>query len=203
MARAFSKRGGFVCPLAGLLVLRSERAIPPDEIRREAEEGHYALVILGARSTAGCYWYHVEHIPLEVARKVPRPVMVVATGFEEGQPVLVCMGERPLPEASLRLIHVIATRMKSKIRVLAVGMTTEAAFESSKKAASMVKEWRTHSLTVASKILKGDPFKVIPQMALHFGLIVCPPGRKKKRQRLGRLTKKMVCSSQFNLLLVR
>jgi len=83
-----------------------------------------------------------------------------------------------------------------------VAMTTEAALELSEKAVSMVEEWKTHALTVTSKSLKGDPLEVLPKMALHFGLIVCPPGRKNRRRRLGKLTKKMVCSSQFNLLVV-
>ncbi|MDY6990354.1 MAG: universal stress protein [Thermodesulfobacteriota bacterium] len=190
-------------PSNGATRLKIREGHPPDEIRREAEAGHYELVVLGARSTAGYYWYQVEHIPLEVARKAPRPVMVVATGFEEGQPVLVCTRERPLPETSLRLIQVIATRMKSKIQVLAVGITSEAASESSEKAASMVEKWRAHSLTVAWENLKGDPFTVIPKMAIHFGLIVCPPGRKKKRKRLDKLAKKLLCSSQFNVLVLR
>ena len=190
-------------PSNGAARLKIREGHPPDEIRREAEEGHYELIMLGARSTAGCHWYHVEHIPLDVARKVPLPVMVVAQGFEEGQPLLVCVGKKPLPETSLKLIQVIATRMKSKIQIVAVGVTTEAAFESSKKVTSIVEEWKAHSLTVTFHVLKENPFKVIPKIAVHVGLIVCAPRRKKKKHRLDKLTKNILCGSQFNVLVVR
>ncbi|MDY6952782.1 MAG: universal stress protein [Thermodesulfobacteriota bacterium] len=196
------EEGRVQLPGNGAALLKVREGHPPDEIHREAQEGRYELVILGARRTAGCYWYHVEHIPLEVARKVPGPVMVVAKGYEKGQPVLVPMGERPLAEASLELIQDIAIRMKSKIQVLAFGRTSEEAFGSSEKALPVVEQWKAQALTVAVESLQGDPFHVIPKIAPDFGLVLCPPPGKKKRRRLDKLTKKMLCSSRLNVLVL-
>jgi len=104
LGEGFFEEGRVRLPSNGAARLKIREGHPPDEIRRGAQDGHYELVIWGARITAGCYWYHVEHIPVEVALKVPHLVMVVARGFQEGQPGLVCMGERPMPETSSRLI---------------------------------------------------------------------------------------------------
>jgi nucleotide-binding universal stress UspA family protein len=190
-------------PPKGSTHLKIREGYPTDEIQKEAEEGQYDLVMLGARSIAGCRWYHIEHIPFEVARKASRPVMVVAARFEAGQTLLVWMAEMSLSETSQGLIQVIAKRMKSRIRAVALSRTADNTLGPPERVASIIEKWREGSLTVTFEILTEDPLAVIPEMAVHAGLVVCPSRRWMKRQRLDKLTKKILSSSQFNLLVVR
>jgi len=187
---------------AGSTHLKIREGVPHEEIIREAEEGHYDLIILGAHLVAGCRWYEIEHIPLRVAQKAPCPVTVIGKEFEEGQPVLVCVGKKDPPESTLHLGQVIATNMKSKIEVLTVLRTADPAFQFSEKVSSMIGEWSEGSLNVTPKILTGDPVKVILQIAPNYGLIVCSHSQKRMRNRLGKVTKKVLCR-QFNILVSR
>jgi nucleotide-binding universal stress UspA family protein len=187
---------------AGSAHLKIREGVPHEEIIREAEEGHYDLVMLGARHVAGCRWYEIEHIPLSVAQKAPCPVTVIGKEFEEGQPVLVCVGKKDPPESTLHLGRVIATSMKSKIEVLTVLRTADPAFQFSEKVSSMIDEWSEGSLKVTRKVLAGDPAKVILEIAPNYGLIVCSSSEKRKRNRLGKVTKKVLCR-QFNVLVSR
>jgi hypothetical protein len=187
---------------AGSTQLKSREGIPHEEIVREAEDGHYDLIILGAHLVAGCRWYEIEHIPLSVAQKAPCPVTVIGKEFEEGQPVLVCVGKKDPPESTFRLGQVIATNMKSKIEVLTVLRTADPAFQFSEKVSSMIGEWSEGSLKVTTKVLTGDPAKVILEMAPNYGLIVCSDREKRKRNRLGKVTKKVLCR-QFNIIVSR
>ena len=158
--------------------------------------------MLGARHVAGCRWYEIEHIPLSVAQKVPCPVSVIGKEFQEGQTVLVCVGKKDPPESTLHLGRVITTNMKSKIEVLTVLRTSEPTFQFSKRVSSMIAEWSEDSLKVSSKVLTGDPAKVILEMAPDYGLIICSYGEKRIRNRLSKVTKKVLCH-KFNVLVSR
>lgn len=187
---------------AGSTHLKIREGVPHEQIVREAEEGRYDLVMLGARHGTGCRWYEIEHIPLHVAQKAPCPVTVIDKEFEEGQPVLVCVGKKDPPESTLHLGQAIATNMKSKIEVLTVLRTADPAFQFSEKVSSMIGVWSEGSLKVTSKVLTGDPAKVILEMAPNYGLIVCSSSEKRKRNRLGKVTKKVLCR-QCNILVLR
>lgn len=187
---------------AGSTHLKIREGVPHEEILKEAEEGHYDLVMLGARHVAGCHWYEIEHIPLSVALKAPCPVAVIGREFEEGQPVLVCVGKNNLPESTLHLGRTLAKKMKSEIEVLTVLRTSEPTFQFSKRVSSMIAEWSKGSLKVSSKVLTGDPAMVILKMAPDYGLIICSYGEKQIRNRLSKVTKKVLCH-KFNVLVLR
>ncbi|NVM22614.1 MAG: universal stress protein [Desulfobacterales bacterium] len=184
--------------------LKIREGIPHEEILREAEEGRYDIVMLGARLIGGCRWYDIEHIPLTVAQKAPCPVAIIGKEFEEGQPVLLCIGKKPPPKSTLDLIRVIATRMKSEIEVLTVLRSADSTFRFSKNisATAMIDEWRSRSLSVTVKVLTGKPADVVLKTAPHYGLVICSSSEKPKRNRLGKMTKKVLCN-QFNLLVLR
>ena len=182
--------------------LKIREGVPHEEILREAEEGHYELVISGASRVARCRWYEIEHIPLSVAQKASCPVMVIEKEFDEGQPVLVCVGKKDPPESILHLIRLLATSMKSEIEVLSVLSTADPAFRFSEKVSAMINEWSESSLKVTRKVITGDPVKIILEIAPNYGLIVCSPSEKRKKNRLGKVTKKVFCR-QFNLLVSR
>ena len=187
---------------AGSTHLKIREGVPHEEIVREAEQGHYDLVVVGARPVSGCHWYEIEHIPLNVAQKAPCPVTVIGTEYEEGQPVLVCVGKEAPPEATSHLGQVIATNMKSKIEVLTVLPSSDPNFQFSQKVSSMIVEWSESSLKVTPKVLTGHPVKVILEIAPNYGLIVCSFSEKRKRNRLGKVTKKVLCRG-FNILVLR
>jgi nucleotide-binding universal stress UspA family protein len=182
--------------------LKIREGVPHEEIIREAQEGRYELVILGARRVGGCRWYEIENIPLRVAQKAPCPVTVIGKDFEEGQPVLVCVGRQDPPESTLHLGRVIAASMKSKIEVLTVLRTANPAFQFAGKVSSMIDKWSEGSLKVTPKAMTGDPAEVILEMAPNYGLIICSSGEKRRKNRLGKVTKKVLCR-QFNLLVAR
>ena len=182
--------------------LKIREGLPHEEILREAEEGHYSLIMLGIRHAGECRWYDIEHIPLSVAQKAPCPVMVIGKEFEEGQPLLLCVGKKDPPESSLGLIRVIATRMKSEIEVLTILRTADPTFQFSKNISSMIDEWSAGSLKVTRKVLTGEPANAILEMAPDYGLTICSSIEKRKRNRLGKVTKKVLCR-QFNLLVLR
>ena len=187
---------------AGSAHLKIREGVPHEEILKEAEEGHYGLVMLGARHVAGCHWYEIEHIPLIVAQKASCPVAVIGREFEEGQPVLIYVGKKDPPESTLHLGRVLATRMKSEIEVLTVLKSSELTFQFPKRVSSMIAEWTEDSLKVSSKVLTGDPAKVILEMAPDYGLIICSYGEKRIRNRLSKVTKKVLCN-KFNVLVSR
>ena len=207
--RALVHLGGGVFE-EGTIRLRSEskahlkirEGIPHEEILRETEEGHYSLIMLGIRRAGECRWSDIEHIPLSVAEKAPCPVMVIGKEFEEGQSVLLCIGKKDPPESTSELIRVIATRMKSEIEVLTVLRSGDSTFQFSKKNSSMIDEWSAGSLTVSQKVLTGKPADAILEMAPDYGLIACSSSEKRKRNRLGNVTKKVLCR-QCNLLVLR
>jgi nucleotide-binding universal stress UspA family protein len=182
--------------------LKIREGVPHEEIIREAQEGRYELVMLGAHRVDGCRWYEIENIPLRVAQKAPCPVTVIRKDFEEGQPVLVCVGRKDPPESTLHLGRVIAASMKSEIVVLTVHRTANPAFQFAQKVSSMMDEWLESSLKVTPRTMTGDPAKVILNMAPHYGLIVCSSSQKQKKHRLGKVTKRVLCR-QFNLLVAR
>ncbi|HID30335.1 MAG TPA: universal stress protein [Desulfobacterales bacterium] len=187
---------------AGSAHLKIREGVPHEEIVREAEEGHYDLVMLGAHLGAGCRWYEIENIPLTVAQKAPCPVTIIGKEFEEGQPVLVCVGKKPPLESTLHLGQVIATNMKSEIEVLTVLKSADPDFQFSQEVSSMIGEWSERPLKVTPKVLPGDPVRVILEIAPNYGLIVCSYSEKRKRNRLGKVTKKVLCR-QFNILVSR
>ena len=115
---------------------------------------------------------------------------------------MVCVGKKDPPESTFRLGQVIATNMKSKIEVLTVLRTADPAFQFSEKVSSMIGKWSEGSLKVTPKVLTGDPAKVILEMAPNYGLIVCSDREKRKRNRLGKVTKKVLCR-QFNIIVSR
>lgn len=180
--------------------LKIREGVPHEEIIKEAREGRYELVMLGAHRLIGCRWCEIENIPLRVAQKAPCPVTVIGTDFEEGQPVLVCVGRNDPPESTLRLGKAITAIMKSEIEVLSVQRTANPAFQFTEKVASMMNEWSESSLKVTPRVMTGDPIEVILEMAPHYGLIVCLSGRKRRKYRLGKVTKKVLCR-QLNVLI--
>ena len=182
--------------------LKIREGVPHEEILKEAEEGHYDIVILGARHVAGCHWYEIEHIPLSVVKKAPCPVAVIGREFEEGQPMLLYVGKQDLPGSTLYFGRALAKKLKSEIEVLAVLRTYEPTFQFSKKVSSMIDEWSEDSLRVNSKVLTGEPDKVILKMAPDYGLIICSYGEKRIRNRLSKVTKKVLCN-KFNVLVLR
>jgi len=181
--------------------LKIREGVPHEEIIREADEGRYELVMLGAHG-AGCRWYEVENIPLIVAQKAPCPVTVIGRDFEEGQSVLVCVGRKAPPESTLHLGRIIAASMKSEIEVLTVLRTADPAFQFAEEVCSMMDEWSQISLKVTPKATTGHPAKVILEMAPNYGLIICSSGEKLRTNRLGKVTKKVLCG-RFNLLVAR
>jgi nucleotide-binding universal stress UspA family protein len=181
--------------------LKIREGVPHEEIIREADEGRYELVMLGAHGV-GCRWYEVENIPLRVAQKAPCPVTVIGRDFEEGQRVLVCVGRKAPPESTLHLGRIIAASMKSEIEVLTVLGTADPAFQFAGEVCSMMDEWSESSLKVTPKATTGHPAKVILEMAPNYGLIVCSSGEKRRTNRLGKVTKKVLCG-RVNLLVAR
>ncbi len=183
-------------------LLKIREGVPHEEILREAGEGSYELVMLGARLAGECRWCDVEHIPLEVAQRAPCPVAVIGTEFEEGQPVLLCIGKNDPPESTLRLIQVLATGAKNEIEVLTVLRTADPGFRFSENVSSMIDKWSEDSLKVTRKVLTGDAVNTILEMAPDYGIIVCSSSEKRKKNRLGKVTKKVLCR-QFNVLVLR
>jgi nucleotide-binding universal stress UspA family protein len=179
--------------------LRIREGVPHEEILEETKQGHYQLVMMGVRRAGRCRWSDVEHVPLGVAQKAPCPVAVIGKRFEQGQPVLVCVGKEDPPDATLRLIELIAARLKSQIEVLTVLSTEDPGFRFSEKILSTIRKWSRISLKVTPKVLTGDPVKVILEIAPNYGLIICSPSKKRKKGRLGKVSKKVLCH-QFNLL---
>jgi nucleotide-binding universal stress UspA family protein len=182
--------------------LKIREGVPHEEIIREAQQGRYELVMLGAHRVGGCRWYEIENIPLRVAQKAPCPVTVIGKDFEEGQPVLVCIGARNPPGSTLHLCRAIAASMQSEIEVLTVLRTARPDFQFAGEVSSMMDAWSQGSLKVTRRTMTGDPAEVILEMAPNYGLIVCSSGEKRKKNRLGKVTKKVLCR-QFNLLVVR
>jgi len=182
--------------------LKIREGIPDEEIVREAQEGRYELIMLGAHRLVGCRWSEIENIPLRVVQKAPCPVTVIGKDFEEGQPVLVCVGRKPPPESTLHLGQVITASMKSDIEVLTVHRTADPAFQFAEEVSSMMDEWAENSLKVTPRTMTGDPARVILEMAPNYGLVICSSSEKRTENRLGKVTKKVLCR-QFNLLVTR
>ncbi|KPK20884.1 MAG: hypothetical protein AMK69_23065 [Nitrospira bacterium SG8_3] len=182
--------------------LRTRVGVPQEEILAELEDGRYDLVMLGAHRIAGCPWSEIEHGPLYVAQRAPCPVVVIGKEFEEGQRLLVCVGEKDPAESTLDLVSIIATRMKGGIEVLTVPRKADASFQFSPKVSSIMDTWSAKSLKVTPKVVAGDPVTVILDMAPHYGLTVCSPDEKGKKGRLGKVTRSVLCS-HVNLLVAR
>ena len=182
--------------------LKTRIGVPQEEILAELEDGQYDLVMLGAHRIAGCPWSEVEHGPLYVAQKAQCPVMVIGNPFEEGDPLLVCVGEDDAAEPTLDLVRIVATRMKSAITVLTVLRKEDGSFQFSPEVSAMMDAWSASSLQVTPKVVAGDPVTIILDMASHYGLTVCSPGGKPKKGRLGKVTKNVLCS-HANLLVAR
>lgn len=182
--------------------LKIREGIPHEEIVEEAREGRYELLMLGAHRLVGCRWCEIENIPLRVAQEAPCPVTVIGEDFEEGQPVLVYVGSDDPPDSTLHLCRVITATMKSEIEVLSVQRTANPAFQYGEKVSSMMDEWSRSSLKVTPRVMAGDPVEVILEMAVHYGLIVCSSGKKRRKNRLGKVTKKVLCG-QLNVLITR
>jgi nucleotide-binding universal stress UspA family protein len=182
--------------------LRTRVGIPQEEILAELEEGRYDLVMLGAHRIPGCPWSEIENGPLYVAQRAQCPALVVGKDFVGGEPLLVCVGEKPLPESTLELVRVTATRMKSDIDLLTVLKAPAPGFSFSSEAAFMRERWSASGLKVTPKVVVGEPLTTILEMAPDYGLVVCSYGDKQKKGRLGRVTKAVLCS-QFNLLVAR
>ena len=96
----------------------------------------------------------------------------------------------------------MATRMKTEIKVITVLRSADPAFQFSKNISSMIDEWSANSLKVTRKVLAGGPANAILEMAPDYGLIICSSSEKRKRNRLGKIAKKVLCR-QFNLLVLR
>ena len=194
----------------GNVRLRSESSMrikiregsPHEEIIREVAEGNYELVMLGARRSGECRWYDVEHIPLTVAEKISCPAIVVRKEFEEGQPILVYVGAHPLPESASRIIHTIASKMKSDIDLLTVVRKYKSTPQFPDHVSAMVDKWSTASLKVSHKVLTGEPINAVCQIGSDYGLVICPASDKPMRKKLDKLTKKILCY-QLNLLVLR
>ncbi|MBN1932654.1 MAG: universal stress protein [Desulfobacterales bacterium] len=194
----------------GKVRLRSESSIrikiregsPPEEIIREVTEGSYELVVLGARRSGECRWYDVEHIPLTVAEKISCSAIVASKEFEEGQPLLVVVGARPLPESASRIIHRIASKMKSNIDLLTVGRKYKSTPQFPGHVSAMVDTWSAASLKVRHKVLTGEPIDLVRQIGSDYGLVICPASDKPMRKKLDKLPKKILCD-QLNLLVLR
>lgn len=182
--------------------LRTRIGVPQEEILEELEDGQYELVVLGAHRIAGCPWSEIEHGPLYVAQRAHCPVMVIGKEFEEGQPLLVCVGEKDPAESTLALVEIMAIRMKSDIEVLTVLRKADSNFQFSPRVTSMMDTWSARSLKVTPKVVAGDPVTVVLEVAPDFGLIVCSQGEKRKKGRLGKVTKSVLCSHS-NLLVAR
>jgi len=182
--------------------LRTRVGVPQEEILGELEAGQYDLVMLGAHRIAGCPWSEVEHGPLYVSQRAQCPVMVIGKQFEEGEPLLVCVGEEDPAKPTLDLVRIIATRMKSAITVLTVLRKEDGSFQFSPEVAAMMDAWSASSLQVTPKVIVGDPVTVVLDMAPNYGLTVCSPGGKPKKGRLGKVTKSVLCSHE-NLLVLR
>lgn len=182
--------------------LRTRMGVPQEEILAELKAGRYDLVMLGAHRIAGCPWSEVEHGPLYVSQKAPCPVMVVGKPFEEGAPLLVCVGKEDPLESTSDLVSIIATKMRSAVTVLTVVRKEDGGFQFSPKVSDMMDAWSGSSLQVMPKVLVGDVVAVVLEMASSHGLTVCSPGGKSKKGRLGKVTKSVLCS-QANLLVAR
>jgi len=182
--------------------LRTRIGVPQEEILSEVEEGQYDLVMLGAHRIPGCPWSEIENGPLYVTQRAQCPAIVVGKEFEAGQPLLVCAGEKPPPESTLELVRVTATRMKSDIHVLRVLKDPDSSFSFNQEVSFMMERWSASGLKVTPKVVVGDPITEILEMAPDYGLIVCSFADKKKKARLGKVTKAILCS-QFNLLVTR
>ena len=182
--------------------LRARSGVPQEEILGEVEEGRYGLVMLGAHRIPGCPWSEIENGPLYIAQKAQSPVMVVGRAFKEGQPLLVCVGEKDPSESTLELVRLTATRMKSDIDVLTVLKSPDRRFTFSPEVSSMMDRWLASGLKVTPKVVVGDPVAEVLDSAPDYGLIVCSQGEKHKKGRLGKVTKGVLCS-QFNLLVAR
>jgi len=182
--------------------LRTRVGVPQEEILAELEAGQYDLVMLGAHRIAGCPWSEVEHGPLYVSQRAQCPVMVIGKQFEEGEPLLVCVGEEDPAKPTLDLVRIIATRMKSAITVLTVLRKEDGSFQFSPEVAAMMDAWSASSLQVTPKVIVGDPVTVVLDLAPNYGLTVCSPGGKPKKGRLGKVAKSVLCSHE-NLLVSR
>ena len=186
----------------GSVHLKIREGIPHEEILKEAKEGYYGLIMLGIRWAGGCHWYDVENIPLTVAQKARCPVMIIGKEWEEGQPLLLCVGRKDPPGSTLDLIRDLASRIKCEIQVLTVLRSAASTFRFSKNISSMIDEWSASSLKVTRKVLTGVPANAILELAPNYGLIVCSSSERPKRNRLGNVTKQVLCR-QFNLLVLR
>jgi nucleotide-binding universal stress UspA family protein len=182
--------------------LRTRIGVPQEEILAELEDGQHDLVMLGAHRIAGCPWSEVEHGPLYVSQRAQCPVMVIGKQFEEGEPLLVCVGEEDPAESTLDLVRMIATRMKSAITVLTVLRKEDASFQFSPAVSAMMDALSANALEVTARVVAGDPVTVVLDMAPNYGLTVCSPGGKPKKGRLGKVTKSVLCS-HTNLLIAR
>lgn len=128
--------------------------------------------------------------------------MVMGKEFAEGQPVLVCVGEKDPAESTSDLVRIIVTRMKSDIEVLAVHRRADWSFQFSPKVSSMIDTWSATSVKVTPKVVAGDLVTVVLEMAPNYGLTVCSPRVKHKKGPLGKVTKSVLCS-HLNLLIAR
>jgi len=182
--------------------LRTRIGVPQEEILTELEEGQYDLVMLGAHRVPGCPWSEIENGPLYVAQRAQCPAMVIGKDFGEGQPLLVCVGEKAPPESTMELVRLTATRMKSHIDVLTVLKRPDPSFSFGPEVSFMMERWLASGLRVTPKVVAGDPVTGILEMAPDYGLIVCSFADKPKKGRLGKVTKGVLCS-QFNLLVAR
>jgi nucleotide-binding universal stress UspA family protein len=182
--------------------LRTRVGIPQEEILAELDDGRYDLVMLGAHRMAGCPWSEIENGPLYVAQKARCPVMVIGKDFEQGQPLLVCVGEKDPSESIMEMVRVTATRMKTDINVLTVLRSPDRGFQFSSEVSSMMDKWSARGLKVTPQVVIGDPVTVVLETAPDYGLTIFSFGKKHKQGRLGKVAKSVLCS-QLNLLVAR
>lgn len=199
LGRGVFEEGKVRLPSTSEAHLKIREGAPDEEILKEIKDGRYELVVMGGRRSGVCHWYDIEHIPLTVARKAACPVMIISKEFEEGQPVLLCVKKKDPPEPGLNLVRILASRMKSTVEVLTVLKSPDPTFQFSEKVGDLPVQWSKDALKVTLNLLVGKPVEVIVEQASAQGLVVCLASDKAKRNRLGRVTKRLLCNP-LNLL---
>ncbi|MDD2390924.1 MAG: universal stress protein [Desulfobacterales bacterium] len=181
--------------------LKIREGLPHEEIVGESSEGSYDLIILGVHHVAGCHWYDIEHIPISVAQGAGCPVLLVGNEFNKGQPVLVYVQPDTSHLCNVEFIENIAVDMGSDIMVMMVSAFGDSSGVMPPFFHNVMNKWTRRGLKVEFGIQRGDPVRILSDMAPDYGLIVCSADRKKGKKRIGKIQRQLICN-RYNLLLL-
>lgn len=113
------------CEMLGTLVVeaKTRQGAPASEILREAEEGNYDLVVMGARDVLSLAELFMGSLARQAIRRLRASVLVVRRGRPQLQDMLICTGGWQADEAVIEMGAHLAQAANARVTLLHVSGT--------------------------------------------------------------------------------